>query len=363
MSNIITGYLAREILKSSAATLLILYVILVSNALGRVLADIADGDIPQLALWPVLLSHSMNILTLLLPVGVFLGIVFAFGRMYKDHEIVVMNACGIGYRDFYKPVAMILVPVFVFSVYASLWLNAQVQRNAQAIIDREQSQHEFQQIRPGQFNQSGDGELVFFMESISEDRLELRDIIISQTDGSGRVLETAEIGRQKIEEGSGNLFLVIGPGERYEGVPGDIAHHLIRYDQHGILIENQVAAKASRSRKEQMPPDELWRSPSLEDRVEFHWRIATPVVLLVLGLIAVPLSYIAPRQGRFGKVGYALLIYIVYLNLMAIARAQLDNGILPLGLNFWWVHALFLALAIALLYRRNRSLLSMRLAT
>ena len=144
MVNIITAYLAREILKASMATLLILYVILVSNALGRVLADIADGDIPARALWPVLLSHSMNILTLLLPVGVFLGIVFAFGRMYKDHEIVVMNACGIGYLDFYKPVAIVLLPIFAFSVYSSLWMNAQVQRDAQAIIDLEKGRHEFE---------------------------------------------------------------------------------------------------------------------------------------------------------------------------------------------------------------------------
>jgi len=363
MGNIITGYLTREILKSSAATLLILYVILVSNALGRVLADIADGDIPGRALWPVLLSHSMNILTLLLPIAVFLGIVFAFGRMYKDHEIVVMNACGIGYREFYRPVAIVLLPAFLFSAYASLWLNAQVQRNAQAIIDHEKGQHEFQQIKPGQFNQSKDGKLVFFMESISDDRLELRDIIISQAGADRRVLETAATGRQKIEEATGNLFLVVGPGERFEGKPGAVEHHLISYDQHGILIENQVVSGSSRLHSDQLSPGELWDSPLYDHHVELHWRIATPVILLVLALVAVPLAHIAPRQGRFGKVGYALLIYIAYLNLMVVARAQLESKLLPLALNFWWVHALFLALAVALLYRRNRGLLLTRMAT
>lgn len=362
MVNIITGYLAREILKASLATLLILYVILVSNALGRVLAEIADGEIPAQALWPVLLSHSMNILTLLLPIGVFLGIVFAFGRMYKDHEIVVMNACGIGYLDFYKPVALVLLPIFAFSVYSSLWLNAQVQRNAQQIIDREQNRHEFQQIKPGQFNQSKDGELVFFMESISEDRLELRDIIISQSGNGRRVLETADTGRQKLEEGTGNLFLVIGPGQRYEGEPGSIAHHVIDYDQHGILIENQAGYQASRVHTEQRSPAELLSTGKLEDYIELYWRIGTPMLLLVLALIAVPLAYIAPRKGRFGKMGYALLVYIAYLNLMAITRAQLSSGTLPLEINFWWVHALFLVLACVMLYRRNRGMLLSRSA-
>ena len=81
-------YLAREILKTSCATLLVLYVILLSNSLGRLLADIADGDIPQQALWPVMLAQSIYLLSILLPISLFLGIVFTFGRMYKDHEIV-----------------------------------------------------------------------------------------------------------------------------------------------------------------------------------------------------------------------------------------------------------------------------------
>lgn len=362
MGNIITAYLAREILKSSFATLLVLYVILVSNALGRVLADIADGDIPRQALWPVLLSHSVSILSLLLPIGFFLGIVFAFGRMYKDHEIVVMNACGIGYRQFYKAVAIVMLPAFVVCAYISLTLNAQVLRQAQAMIDHGENQHEFQQIKSGQFNQSKEGDLVFFMESISDDRLELQDVIISQVQDDYRVLETADSGKQKIEASTGDLFLVLGPGERYEGRPGAVEHKIISYQQHGILLENKNKSGDSYIHSDQMPLTGLWASDALQRRVELHWRIAVPVVLLVLGLIAVPLAYIAPRKGRFGKVGYALLIYILYFNLMALTHAQLEIDEFPLRINFWWVHLMFLGLAAVMLYRRNRGILFTRKA-
>ncbi len=357
MINLLTAYLAREILKSSAATVLVLFIILISNALGRVLADIADGDIPQQALWPVMLGQSMNILSLLLPIGMFLGIVFAFGRLYKDHEIVVMNACGAGYLQFYKPVLIVLLPVLAFSTYASLWLNPEVQRNAQAIVEREENRHEFQQLKPGQFNPNEDGDLVFFMESISEDRLELHDIIISQFDAEKMVLETAETGRQKIDEKTGDLFLVVGPGERYHGVAGENDHQIVRFEQHGILLENKSSTGVSKRRIEQLPPGRLWKSKNLKRKVELYWRISIPAALLVLGLLAVPLAYIAPRQGRYGKVGYALLVYIAYLNLLALTRAQLESGALPLALNFWWVHALFLGLALLLVYRRNRGIL------
>lgn len=356
MGQLITGYLAREIFKTSAATVLVLYIILVSNALGRVLADIADGDIPQAALWPVLLSQSIGILSLLLPIGIFLGIIFAFGRMYKDHEIVVMNSCGMGYRDFYKPVAYVLLPVLLFSIYASVWLNAQMQNYAQAIVDREDNVHEFQQVKPGQFNQSKGGERVFFMESISDDRLELQDIIISETNRETRVLETAKSGHQKIDPTSGDLFLVVGPGERYEGQAGNRDYKIIEFDQHGILIKNQSKSIDTKIRSEQKSPAQLWASVNIKDRVELHWRISIPFVLFTLAVLAVPLSYIAPRQGRFGKVGYAILVYIAYLNLMAFTRGQLENNVLPLAINFWWVHFIFLVLAGLLLFRHNRGI-------
>ncbi len=357
MGNIITGYLARELVKSSAATLLVLLVILISNALGRVLADIADGDIPQQALWPVMLSQSISILALLLPIGVFLGTIFAFGRMYRDHEIVVMHACGIGYRDFYRPLALVLVPMLLFCAYASIWLSADVQAYAQRIIEREENLHEFEQIKPGQFNQSESEELIFYMESISPDRLELRNIIISQDNPEKAIFETAQTGRNRIDESTGDLFLVIGPGRRHEGVAGQRDFRIIDFEQHGILIENRKRQRESDLDREGKSPAQLLASNDLKDQVELHWRIAIPVALLVLAVLAVPLAYIAPRQGRYGKVGYALLIYVVYMNLMALTRAQLEAGEFPLMLNFWWVHGFFLALALGLLYRRNRGVL------
>ncbi len=359
MGNIITAYLVREFLKSSAATLLVLYIILVSNALGRVLADIADGDIPQQALWPVMLAQSVNLLSLLLPIGVFLGIIFAFGRLYKDHEIVVMHACGVGYREFYRALAIVLLPIAVVSAATSLWLNAGAQRYAEAIIEREENLHEFEQIRPGQFNQSSDGNHVVYLDAISADRLELRDLIVSQTNRDDMVFETAATGRHRVDEATGDLFLVVGPGERHEGEAGRGDFRIIEFEQHGILIKKQ-AATASKLRREAMTLAELRASPEIKDRIELQWRIAIPVALVVLGLLAVPLAYVAPRRGRFGKVGLALLVYVLYMNLMAASRAQLESGALPMAVSFWWVHALFVALALVLLLRRNRGLIRAR---
>jgi lipopolysaccharide export system permease protein len=355
MTRILTTYLAREILKTSCATMLVLYIILVSNSFGRLLADIADGDVPRRALWPVLYAQSLNLLSIVLPIALFLGIVFTFGRMYKDHEIVVMNACGIGYGDFYRPVLVALIPFLSFSIYSSQVLNPQVLQAAQEAIDREADLHEFYKIKPGQFNSSGDR--VFFMESVSDDGLELRDVIISSSDQATMAIETGETGRQQIDDTTGDLFLVIGPGDRYEGKPGDNRIRHITFDQHGILIKKKVKESRGDPHSNRMPLKDLWKSNKLKHRIELRWRIAVPMTMLVLALLAVPLAYIAPRQGRYGKVGAALVVFILYLNLLAFTRAKMEDEAIPLWLNFWWVHLLFLSLTLALLYRRNRGLL------
>jgi lipopolysaccharide export system permease protein len=357
MPNIITRYLAKEILKSSCATVLILFIILMSNALGRLLADITAGDIPLQALWPVLMSQSVNIFSQLLPIGFFLGIVFAFGRLYQDHEIAVMNACGMGYWQFYKSILLVILPVFVFSAFTSIWINSAVQRSALAVIADTKDVHEFDLLKAGQFNQSGNGTHTIFIESLSEDQLELNNIIIGQSSQQSIMIETAVSGRHQINEATGHLFLVVGPGERTEMELGKMNAKIMRFEQHGILIEKNVDSAESDLLEYEKPPVLLWGSSAVKDKVELMWRISIPIVLLVLALLAVPLSYIAPRKGRFGKMGVAILVYIAYFSLMFGYRIQLEQGGIPLVLNFWVVHFIFAGLAIILLMKRNHGTL------
>lgn len=352
MLTIITRYLTWEILKSSTITILVLFVILISNALGRVLSDIADGDIPQQALLPVLISQSVNMFSLLLPVGFFLGIILAFGRLYKDHEVTVMNACGMSGWYFYRPVCMALIPLLVCSIYTSFWLNAEMQRYAQNIIAQEKNIYTFDQVKAGQFHQDKKSGHAFYIESIDDDRLVLNNIIISQNDTTQSVIETAQQGRYQVDETSGDLFLVIGSGKRYEGIPGEHNFTITDFQQHGILIERKVKRQEQGLNVEQKTPEQLWKSQNLKDWVELHWRISIPIMMVILSILAVPLSYIAPRQGQFGKVGYAFLAYLFYFNLMVFSRSQIEIGMIPSVINFWWVHAVFIVLTLFLLIKR-----------
>lgn len=353
MIPIIQRYLVVEILKSSIATTLILFIILLSNSLGRVLSDISEGKTPLDALFPVMLGQSVHMLNLLLPLGFFLGLVFALGRLYADHELVVLQACGYGYRQLYRGLMLILIPMVLLSSLLSLWLSADVRQKAVRIVDALENVHEFNQLKVGQFNESGSGKQVFFMQSISPDRTEIHDIIISQQGQEKNVLETAQSGRHKIDDKTGDLFLEIGPGVRYEGKAGQSDYRMVEFQRHGILLKKKQPGDIVLDSDEKSLR-KIIASSQRKDQVEFWWRISIPITLVVLAFLAVPLAYIAPRQGRYGKIGWSLLIFIIYLNLLGLSKSALEKGDMPLWLNFWWVHVLFIGLTLVLVLRRTR---------
>ncbi len=352
MTSIMQRYLLREILRSSLATTLVLFIILMSNTLGSLLSDIADGDLPRAALWPALLGQGVSLLSMLLPLGLFLGVVFAFGRLYKDHELVALQACGFGYDGLYRAVMSVALPTALLTGLVSLWAGPLALQQAKQLIDLNRDVNQFEQLRPGHFNGLAGNQLVFYMQGLSEDKRSIEEVIVADRRPGRESIELARKGTTRIDPRSGDVFLELGPGRRYAGKPGDLDYRIMEYERHGILLKKKKLRKRGLSIDEKSTRS-LLASPRPSDQAEFWWRLALPVTVLVLAFLATPLAWISPRQGRYGKVGAAVLSFILYLNLLGISRSAMETGRLPGWINYWWVHLLFVALALWLLKRRT----------
>ena len=68
----------------------------------------------------------------------------------------------------------------------------------------------------------------------------------------------------------------------------------------------------------------------------------TALIIPIVTLIAVPLSKVNPRQGRFSKLVPAALLYAIYYILLQVSRDQVAAGELPGSVGLWWVHVLFI---------------------
>jgi lipopolysaccharide export system permease protein len=82
-----------------------------------------------------------------------------------------------------------------------------------------------------------------------------------------------------------------------------------------------------------------------------------------MALIAVPLARLRPRQGRYARVGFAILIFFLYIELAIAGKMWLERGVTPGWLGLWWVHAVVAMFGAAIIlvprwlararYRRN----------
>ena len=79
-----------------------------------------------------------------------------------------------------------------------------------------------------------------------------------------------------------------------------------------------------------------------------------PLSALILTFIAVPLSYARPRQGRFGQLAVAILLYVFYADLILVSKSWMERGDVPVWLGMWWPHIVVLLLGALMWWWRSR---------
>lgn len=341
----IDRYLLREILLTCGAVTAVLVLVLATNSLAYMLGKVVEGKLVADVLVPLFLTNFTHYLVTLIPLGLYLGLLLAFGRLHAESEMAALGACGIGYARLYRPVMIAGLLAALLAGAMAVWVSPWAKRIEADIEARMASRSELAGIAPGRFNRTADGNVVLFVESIGRNGA-LREVFVEATDEEGvSHLVRAERAVERRDPESGASFLVFENGHRYSGTPGTADFRSIAFEHHGIRLSEpkQQSASVGRAGKTM---SELWRSDHRGDRAEFEWRLAMPLACLMLALAAPPLSHTTPRQGRYGKIAVALLIYLAYSNVLVVARNNLADGNIPTEIGMWWAHALTLTLIV-----------------
>ena len=348
---IVFRYLSREVLTTIAAVSAVLLVIIMSGRFIKYLAQAAQGMLDPGVLLLIMGYRLPGFLQLILPLGLFLGILLAYGRLYLDSEMTVLSATGMSNRRLlgYSMAPAAIVAAMV--AWLSLGLAPQGVAEVARIFNQQEAMTEFDTLVPGRFQAMKDGSRMTYTESLSEDRSQLSGVFITEKNfDRGRegdiTLLVAEQGRQVIHA-DGSRYLILENGYRYDGNPGQADYRVTRYETHGVLLP-KPSVSAEIGEREAIPSRELIGSDDPRLQAELQWRLSIPLLVFVVTLLAVPLSRVNPRQGRFLKLLPAILLYMAYLALLIGARGQLDKGKIPMALGLWWVHALFLLIGAAL---------------
>lgn len=352
---IVFRYLSRELLITMSAVSAVLLVIIMSGRFIKYLAQAAQGVLDPGVLLLIMGFRLPGFLQLILPLGLFLGILLAYGRLYLESEMTVLSATGMSQRRLlvYSLAPAALVAALVG--WLSLGLAPQGIAEVERILSQQDSLTEFDTLVPGRFQTLRGGSRVTYTRELSADRSELGGVFISETNvsrqtgkESGLSVLVAESGRQEIQP-DGSRYLILENGYRYDGNPGQADYRAIQYDTYGVLLPKPEVSMEL-SEREAMPTHELLGSDNLRHRTELQWRLSLPLLVFVVTVLAVPLAKVNPRQGRFLKLLPAILLYMTYLALLIAVRSALDKGRLPMALGLWWVHGLFLAIGLLMLF-------------
>ena len=216
------------------------------------------------------------------------------------------------------------------------------------------SRDELSSITPGVFKESSGGDRVYFIEGFDELGNVVKNIFVQTVQHQKTGVVVAAEGSRK-KEANGDNFLVMEKGRRYEGTPNSAEVSTTEFDRYAVRIQTKEAAPEPYTRQA-VSTQSLIKDNNPGNNAELQWRLAIPISALILVLLSIPLSFVDPRAGRSLNLIFALLIYIVYNNILSIFQAWVTQGRLNPMIGLWPVHIAFSVLAVYLFYRRNHLL-------
>lgn len=345
-------YLLRETAGAALAVTLVLLAIMLSARFARFLGAVATGDLPRDLLAQVVGLSSVQYLVLLLPAALLLAVMLTLGRLYKDSEVAAMMGCGVSLGGLYRPFLWLSVVLALITAWlafvAGPWAGRQVDyisKDARRLV-------QYTPFEPGRFKTVAGGRAVFYTEEIDAANEKLTTVFARVQEREGESIVMASEGKQEIDVASGERKVTLYGGWRYAGTPGQPDFDVMRFEEFETRITPPEFIYSSSKRKLAETGD-LFSSADREDQAELAWRIAAPISVFILGLLAVPLSYLRPRQGRYGKLVLGILLYLVYSNLLGLGQGWIAKGQVPVALGLWWVHALFGGAALYLFAQRQ----------
>ena len=352
---IIRRYLVKQVVSTSLVVIALLTLIMMGGRLIMYFGVAAQGRLDAGILFSIIGYRLPEFLTLILPLGFFIGLMLVFGRLYVDHEMAVMNGSGVSRHQ----LARLLVPMTLVFLIAQaglmLWAAPWGIRQFEALTTSQAVRTGFDLVRPKEFISSGP--YTIYAGDLSEDRKNLKDIFFYQRaekEGKPDVMILAqEATRIEVPNDAANVVDLVN-GRRYEIYPGTPQYTQAEFESYRLRLESDEEAQFASTEVEALPTSQLWQNR--QDPVvasELGWRVFVPFAILIALILAVALSEVSPRQGRYLKLFPALMIFASLIVALMAVKTRISKE----EMGIWAYPLILIAYAIAgALFSRKQKL-------
>jgi len=341
----------RELTSTAGAVFTIMFFVLFSVGLVRILGEAANGDIDSSAVVSLLALTALTQLPIVLTLTAFVSVLATLSRAFRDSEMVVWFATGQSLFAWVPVVLRFALPMVLVIALLTLlvtpWANSQIAASRSRFEQRD----DLSKVAPGRFAESGAADRVFFVESVDLDGARVRNVFVDHRNaGRDSVIVAAEGSVQTQADGS--RVLSLQRGRRYEARAGQAGLRVVEFARYSIPLDRPVQAPFAPSSARALATIDLVFDPTAPHLGELIWRLGVPLVAILLALLAVPLAFVNPRLGRSANLIVAVLLFVLYMDGIQIMQAWVQQGRVAFGTGVWLTHAIALALTVALYVRR-----------
>lgn len=342
--------LLQELSATALSSFLVLLGIMVAQRITYYLGFAARGGVASDAIGTLLGFSVLKFLPLLLTLTLFVTVLMTLTRWHRDSEMVVWFTSGQGIYALIRPLLTFALPVVAVIAFLSLFVMPWATQKGSDFREQMDSRDELSAIVPGMFKESKNAERVYFVESFSTLQNKINNIFAQSTQHQKLGVIVAKEGTYETAK-NGDSFLTLLNGRRYENTPDTPEIGVMEFERYILRIEPAEAKQEPPSPRSTNSAD-LLRDHSPANTAELQWRISLPVSAFLLVLLAIPLSFVDPRAGRSANLIMALLVYIVYNNILSILQSWVIRGKLTPLIGLWPAHVVVLLLFVYLFYRR-----------
>lgn len=356
----ISRYLLKELLITTLAVVFILSFLALSNKFVSSLAQAARGDLPAELIFKAVYLSLPSLLSMLLPIAFFLGLLLAYGKLYADSEMTALFACGMTMQRLVTTTMGLAVIFLCFMLWLSLWSVPRSLFNLQRLVATADANLITSFLHEGRFQSYKNGQYVIYLESLDKETKGISHIFVAEQPAAEKMAEefgrisvmTAASGYLWQHPASKDEYMILKNGNRYLGEPGAANYTIAHFDEFGLRIESppptiHKAVKMLSTR-------DLWKQRDDPKKMaELQWRLTLPLSVIVLTVLGIPLSRVPPRKGKYASLFPSVVVIIIYINLLVITRTWVEEQVVGFWFGLLWVHVIGLVVGISLILKQT----------
>ncbi len=313
----------KDLSRNFGATVVVLITIVMTIVLIRTLGQASRGSVNPSEVMLLMGLSVLSQLTTILSLSLFVAVVASLSRMYADSEMVIWLASGQGLTGFLRPLLRFAWPILVAIALLALWAWPWSNQQIQDLQDRYQKRNDVERVAPGQFQESAGGKRVFFIDKDSQSQAQGKNVFVYSQDRGLESVTSAASG-QVLWRGS-DRFLVLSQGQQLQRLP-DGESRLTRFESYELLIDSTIDVGPSNGASKQLSTWALIKAPSPVNLGELSWRVGLGLSGLVLLVLGLAMTHVNPRVGRSMPFVLALLVFVVYYNMINVGQNWIANG-------------------------------------